>query len=171
LTLTQIKEFAEGLVQLELDLAKVRDWINEVLEENVLDIKNFTTYTFTGCTAGTWYTLPVACVRVKEVTDIYGSLYYDWQADLGLIKFLHSGTYSVTYYDMATEVTTGGSSPDCHVLFHKPLCYYVAYRAENEDEANDSDGQYFLGEYQAKWSNAKKLLQKRRRRAVAPAYR
>jgi hypothetical protein len=167
MTLTQIKEFADGLVQLELDEAKVRNWINEVLEENVLDIDKFVNLAYTGSVAQTWYALPAACVAVKEVYDSDGlTPYNNYNTDTGYIRFGDNGDYAVRYYSMADPVTTGTSTPDCHALLHKALCYYVAYRAENEDEANDSDGQYFLQEYQVKWANANSLLHRKGRRFI-----
>ena len=170
MTVFEIAELANRLRQQQIntnDYAgfSVSDgirWINDFLDSLGTKAKSFGTHTVTA-TDTQWHSLPAECISVDEVVDDSGALLDQWQADVGFIRFYSSGVYIVRFQKVPGKVVNGSDIPDCHMLLHPILAYYMNYRYEAEDPEN-VQGQQWFTEYQTRLDNALSQLQKKRRR-------
>jgi len=170
LTGLQIIKLANRHVDDDIEYLDGVYWINECLVELGEDAKLFDTATIEVTDTTAWYDIPTNMIRVIEFEDSNGEVsYVDYVIRNGKIKISATGTYSIYYSKLSTEIeivdeddeteieTALSAEIDCHKLLHKCVALFLASRfkdMDNSDEIVIQDAQRLMKEFEYKKAKA-----------------
>ncbi len=156
-TTASAKVLAESWFDDVIDEYLVLIWGNEFLQRiasNKLWADN--TQAFPSSVAGTWYSLPEGFIKTVKVEDSNELDYKGYAIKNGKIKFELDGSYTLTYtqYPSAiTSLTANISLPD---VLQYPLAEFFAFKYYNV--ANNDSNKKISSEYEQRYKASLKNI-------------
>ena len=112
----------------------------------------------------TWYELPGGTTNIVNVVDDMGDTYQKWQTRENTIKFGDAGTYSVLIKRMPDHVDSMSDEPECHVMFHRPISFYLRGYAKLATDDGNQDGHQQITRFMEEITRVAQVIRASRKR-------
>lgn len=156
MTGTQIKTLAQSYIDDTIEDTDALLWLNECLAVDLgIDARALVSTSITAADTTAWYDLPADFIAIYEVENSDGEEYSgDYRERNKKVRFDVTGTYTVWYWKLPTEVSALTDTPGAHTLLHRPMALFLGARFKQKDDDENPDAARLMAEYQQKKRHA-----------------